>query len=266
MNSFANVRALLVDLEGTVFTEGAPLPGAVEALTRVLARGIPVRFITNTTSRPRSVLASELSACGLPVDPAWICNAPSAARALLLSRGLTRCDLMVADAIREDLDGIVGIEADDVAPQAVVVGDLGEGFTYERMNRAFTHLHAGAALIALARNRVYQRAGRLVLDLGPFVAALEYATGRQAIVAGKPAREFFLAALASTGVAPQDAVMIGDDLEGDVGAAQAAGMRGVLVRTGKFRAADLERGDITPDAVLPSLAEVDRLFDQQGVP
>lgn len=257
------LRALLVDLEGTVFTEGIPFPGVVAALTRVIARGVSIRFLTNTTSRPRAVLHAELAACGLVVEASWIWNAPRAARELLLSRGLTRCDLMVADAIHEDLEGIA---PDDTAPQAVVVGDLGEGFTYERMNRAFAHLEAGAELVALARNRVYQRAGRRILDLGPFVAGLEYASGRTAVVAGKPACAFFLAALASTGIPPEAAVMIGDDLEGDVGAAQAAGIRGALVRTGKYRASDLASSRVTPDAVLDSLADVETLLATTASP
>jgi HAD superfamily hydrolase (TIGR01458 family) len=128
------------------------------------------------------------------------------------------------------------------------------------MNRAFSCLLEGAELIALARNRMYRRDGSLVLDVGAFVAALEYATGKQAVLVGKPSPAFFHLALDSMGVDPSETAVVGDDIESDVGGAQAAGLLGVLVRTGKFRGEDLERSSVRPDAILSSLADVGDLL------
>jgi phospholysine phosphohistidine inorganic pyrophosphate phosphatase len=91
--------------------------------------------------------------------------------------------------------------------------------------------------------------------VGPFLAALEEATGRKALILGKPDPAFFRMILEDLGVPPERAAMVGDDIEIDVGGAQGVGMRGLLVRTGKFRPADLE-GSIRPDAVLGSVAEL----------
>jgi HAD superfamily hydrolase (TIGR01458 family) len=143
------------------------------------------------------------------------------------------------------------------APTAVIVGDLGEAWTYGLLQEAFDYLMSGGALIALSRDRYWLRDGRLALDAGPFVAALEYATGRVATVAGKPSPAFFAAALRSLGVTdPTRVAMVGDDLWSDVEGAQRAGLRGWLVRTGKFREETLRTSGITPHRILDSVAEL----------
>ena len=251
-------RALLLDLEGTVFQSGALIPGAVEALDEATRRGVAWRFVTNATSRPRSVILRELSAMGLDVAADRLFTSPRAARGLITARGWTRCHFLLRPALLEDFDGVESVED---GAEAVVLGDLGSGMTYERLNRAFRMLLDGAELVTLARNRYWQANDGLMLDTGPFCAALEHASGKKAILAGKPSPAFFQAALASTGAAASETAVVGDDLESDVGGAQRAGMRGVLVRTGKHRPDDLRLSPIQPDAVLASIAELSKLFD-----
>jgi HAD superfamily hydrolase (TIGR01458 family) len=255
--SAPSVRAVLFDVEGTLAVAGKPVDGAARTIETLAERGIPWSFVTNTTSRPRRVLAAELAAMGLPSDPDRIFTAPLAARAFLLERGWSRAHLLVREAVLEDLSGI---ENDDDSPEAVLLGDLGEQTTFALLNRAFRLLLSGAAFVTLARNRYYKGADGLLLDQGPFVAALEYATGKEAILVGKPAPEFFARALAPLGVPPGEALVVGDDLESDVGGAQRAGMRGALVRTGKFRAEELTRSEISPDFVLDSVADLPKLL------
>ncbi len=251
-------RALLLDLEGTVFQSGALIPGAAEALAEATRRGVAWRFVTNATSRPRSVILRELSAMGLDIEPDRLFTAPRAAQGLIAARGWTRCHFLLRPALLEDFDGLEAVEE---GAEAVVLGDLGSGMTYERLNRAFRMLLDGAELVTLARNRYWQANDGLMLDTGPFCAALEHASGKKAILAGKPSPAFFQAALASTGAAPSETAVVGDDLESDVGGAQRAGMRGVLVRTGKHRPDDLRQSPVRPDAVLASIAELPTLLD-----
>lgn len=253
----SRVRALLVDLEGTVFQDKSLIPGAVEALAAAEKRGIPHRFVTNTTTRPRSTVVRELAAMGFAVDPERIFTAPRAAHALLARRGITRCDFLFAPHLIEDFPGMA---QDADTPQAVVVGDMGDGLTYARLNRAFRHLLAGAEFVTVARNRYWRAAEGFMLDLGAVAAALEYASGRKAALAGKPSPAFFTTALESLGVPPEEAAVVGDDLESDVGGGQSAGMAGILVRTGKFRPEDAGRSDIRPDAILDSLAQLPTLL------
>ena len=226
------VRALLVDLEGTVYEAGRPVPGAAGALAVLSAGGVPYCFVTNTTSRPRSTIAAELSAMGIEARAGTIFTAPLAARRYLLDRSLRRCHLLVRPPV---LEGFAGIEHVEESPDAVVVGDLGEDFSDATMNRAFRLLLAGALLVTLARNRYYRAADGLVLDQGPFVAALEDAVGTEAKLVGKPSAAFFRPALELLGVGAPSAAIVGDDIDVDVGGGQAAGMRGILVRTDSAR-------------------------------
>jgi len=253
----SGIRAILFDLEGTLYESGRPIPGAVQTLSALDRSGIPYRFVTNTTSRPRRVLVEELSRMELPADPDRIFTAPRAAREFLLGKGWTRASLLVRPAVVEDLGGI---EADERAPQAVVYGDLGEETTFARLNTAFRHLLEGAELVTLARNRYYRGQDGLRLDQGPFTAALEYASGKTAMLVGKPSPEFFAGALASLGVPAAEAAVVGDDLEADVAGGQRVGMRGILVRTGKFREDDLARSRVRPDAVIGSVADLPDLI------
>jgi phospholysine phosphohistidine inorganic pyrophosphate phosphatase len=255
--ALSGVRALLVDLEGTLYEAGRPVPGAAEALAALSARGMPHCFVTNTTSRPRSKIAAELSAMGIGARADGIFTAPLAARRYLLDRCLHRCHLMVRPEVMEDLTGIEHVEE---SPDAVVVGDIGEGFSYARMNRAFRLLLDGAPLVTLARNRYYRASNRLVLDQGPFVAALEQAAGTEATLVGKPSAEFFRPALKLLGVSARSTAIVGDDIDVDIGGAMALGMRGILVRTGKFRREDLLHSPVEPDAIVDSFADLPRLL------
>jgi len=140
---------------------------------------------------------------------------------------------------------------------ALVLGDLGKGWDFPTLNRAFRLLMADPSppLIALGMTRYWRAPDGLRLDVAPFVKALEHAAGVEAVVLGKPAPGFFGEALALVGAGAGNVLMIGDDIVTDVGGAQQAGMAGMLVRTGKYRPADLA-GDIRPDAVLDSIADL----------
>lgn len=147
-----------------------------------------------------------------------------------------------------------------------MIGDAGKGFTYQSLNNAFRVLVGGAPFLALARNRSFRDAdGELSLDAGAFVAALEYATGRKAIVLGKPSRDFFHAAVESLGCVEQEAVMVGDDAEFDVAAAIKAGLSGILVRTGKYQTGVEREFAPHPTAVVDDLAAaVDWILEHGG--
>jgi HAD superfamily hydrolase (TIGR01458 family) len=153
-----------------------------------------------------------------------------------------------------------GLTFDDERPQAVVVGDLAERWTFERLNRAFLHVLHGAELVALQKNRYWSTSSGLALDAGPFVAALEYATSRSATVIGKPSREFFETAARSMGLELAEVAMVGDDAVADVAGAQAAGAIGILVRTGKHAADAQARTSVRPDATIDSIADLPALL------
>lgn len=252
------LRAVLIDLAGVLHVGDVALPGAREALERLRASGLALRFLTNTTRRTRQRLTADLLRLGFEIAPEEVVTATSAARDFLLRHGL-HPHVLVHTGIAEEFADLASDE-----PDSVLLGDAAEGFSYPALDRCFRVLMDDPArpLIAMARNRYFRQPDGLHLDMGAFVAALEYACGRPAIVTGKPAPEFFLGALASiiesasvgaaspaTGSAPGSglkpllpgtvpAVMIGDDLEADIAGAMALGIAGILVRTGKFQPED----------------------------
>jgi HAD superfamily hydrolase (TIGR01458 family) len=250
----ARWSGLLIDIDGVLHVGPEPIAGAREALELLRGRGIPFALVTNTTSRSRRRIAQRLVGMGFAVDEADILTPAKLALDLCRDRGYERVAVHVAPALHEDLSRLGDSAEEDV--QAVIVGDLGDEFTYARMNAIFRQLHGGAQLIALQRNRVWESEHGLVLDAGPFVVALEYATGREAVVTGKPSAEFFAVALDQLGVEPAAAAMIGDDLEADVGGALDAGLEGILVRTGKFRPEVLQTADIKPTLIWDSIARL----------
>ena len=135
------------------------------------------------------------------------------------------------------------------------VGDAADVFNYRTLNEAFRILIDGGELIAMGHNRFFRDQDGLSLDMGPFVEALRFASGVEPTIIGKPSASFFQQALDDMGITASRAVMIGDDLENDVGGAQANGIRGILVRTGKYRPADESHKTIRPHLVVDNIAD-----------
>jgi HAD superfamily hydrolase (TIGR01458 family) len=257
-------HALLLDLDGTLYTDAGAIAGAVETVAELRRRGRSVRFVTNTTRRSRRGLADRLRGYGFQVRADEIFTSVMAGVHLLHRRGITGIAPFVAQSTLEDFSEfeLVGGTAPGpvgrATPAAVVVGDLGDRWTPALLNEAFRLVLDGALLVALQKDRYWLGPTGLELDAGPYVSAIEYATGQEAVICGKPNAQFYLAALANMPGPPPGphAAMIGDDLWADVAGAQRAGLQGWLVRTGKFRQGVLEASGIKPDRMLNSVADV----------
>jgi HAD superfamily hydrolase (TIGR01458 family) len=258
-----SVRAVLVDIDGVLTVSWRPLPGAVEALREIREAGLAVLLVTNTTSRTRASIAETLADAGFPVSAEDILTAPAATAAYLAEHcPNARCALLNSGDIEEDLDGVTVVDAADTGavPDVVLVGGAGPEFGYAALDRAFGHLQRGARLVAMHRNLYWRTDEGLRLDSGAFLAGLEQAARVEAEITGKPARAFFEAALARVGAGAGEAVMVGDDVESDVLAAQRAGVTGVLVRTGKFQPEALRAAEGRPDHVIDSFADLPALL------
>ncbi|HJV25233.1 MAG TPA: TIGR01458 family HAD-type hydrolase [Aromatoleum sp.] len=253
-------RALLIDLAGVLHVGDHPVVGSVAALAKLRGAGLPLRFLTNTTRTPRRRLVARLRDMGFAIEADELHTAPHAAQQLVARR-----DLKPLYLIHPDLTEEIGPSAEN--PDSVVMGDMGPFLDYACLNAAFRLLMEGKPFIAMARNRYFMEEDGLSLDMGAFVTGLEFSSGVQAEIAGKPAPAFFHTALAEMGVAPADAVVIGDDLHDDVGAALAAGIPAILVRTGKFRSGDDADPAIRPTLVADDFADaVARLLALPAAP
>jgi HAD superfamily hydrolase (TIGR01458 family) len=251
--------AVLIDIDGVLYVGDEPIAGAIAALAELRELSAGLRLVTNTTSRARREIIEHLDELGFEVEAHEVLTPAALAVQHCRARGHRSVKLLVGEALREDLADLAEASGGR-AVDAVVLGDLGDGFTAHVLNEAFRLLMDGAELVALQHNRYWRSADGLVLDVGAYSAALEYAAHSEAFVVGKPARSFFAAALADLSAEPQNAVMIGDDIEADVGGAIAAGLRGILVRTGKYRVETLEASGVTPSEIVDSLADLPALL------
>jgi len=252
------LKALLIDLDGVIYQATQPVPGAVKTLHWLDSQSIPYLFVTNTTSRPRDAIVARLVTMGIKVDAAQILTPVIAVAHWIRQQGAEPLALFIPHETRKDLLEFQRVEEEaESGAGTVIVGDLAEEWSFEVMNRAFRLLQSNpeCQLVALGMTRYWRTAAGLQLDVGPFVKALEFASGRPAKVFGKPAEDFFSQALDMLGVHPQETIMIGDDIRGDVGGAQAVGLKAALVKTGKYQKSDLS-GDIVPDVVLESFASL----------
>ena len=255
-----NADGLLLDIDGVLAVSWEPIAGAVDTLSWVRQQAIPFKLITNTTTHTRGALATTLRDAGFAVEPADIVTAVAATAEYLRTHHVDARVFLLSDGdASADLVGVTLVGTDERA-DVVVIGGACDDFSYGALNHIFGLLNDGAALIGMHRNLYWRTAGGLQLDGGAYIAALEEATGTRATICGKPAPAYFHAALEMLGVPADHAAMVGDDVANDVLGAQAIGMTGVLVRTGKFRPADLERTDGTPDHVIDSIADLPELL------
>jgi HAD superfamily hydrolase (TIGR01458 family) len=250
------MAAILLDVDGVFHVSGRPIDGVADAVTRMRIEGHRIRFVTNNTTRSRADLAEDLRAIGVDLEDEELETTPrAAARALAGKRVLA----LTMAAIRPELEGVqlVGEEA-----EAVLLGGADETeetnrvFSYMNLARAFAELEMGADLYCLHKNQWWQTSRGPLLDSGAFVAGLEYAAGVEATILGKPSPAFFGAALDALDADAERTWMVGDDLEADVAGAKRCGLKAILVRTGKFREAELRNALIKPDAVVDSLSDV----------
>ncbi len=251
------MAAILLDIDGVLHVSGDPVPGGGDAVRALRADGHHLRFVTNNTTRACEQLAADLRGIGVEVEAREITTTPVAAARLLAGK---RVLALTMAAVKPDLaDSVELVERD---AEVVLVGGADETeesasvFAYDELNRAFAELDAGARLVCLHRNRWWQTSRGPLLDAGAFVAGLEYAAGVEAEVVGKPSPAYFEAALAELGAEAAETVMVGDDIEADIGGGRAAGLGTVLVRTGKFREETLAAAAAKPDAIVDSIADV----------
>jgi HAD superfamily hydrolase (TIGR01458 family) len=249
------VKGILIDLDGVMYTGDKVIPGAPDAIRYLREKGYRIRYLSNTTRKNRKTIENHLSQFGFSINAGEIFTPVAAAVAYLSKSGQVSCHFLITGDVSSEFEE-AGFYNRDHDVDFVVIGDAGDNFSYKAMTRAFRLIRDGAGIIALEKDRYWMGNDGLMLSAGPFVKALEYATGKTAVVMGKPSPHYFHMALASIGVEPGESVMIGDDVSSDTGGAMNAGMHGILVKTGKYDADTLMPAEPKPDLVINSIASI----------
>lgn len=261
------MQAILFDLDGVLYEGGDPIPGAAETVRWFQKKNIPHLFVTNTSSKPRSQLVSKLANFDIHTSEDCFLTPPAAATQWLSHHVKHAISVFVSEPTKIEFAAFDITDDINATVDAVVIGDLANRWDFTTMNRAFQMLmnNPDAHLIALGMTRYWKTESGLQLDAGPFVAALEYASGRTPLVMGKPAKKFYQAALAQLATSANTTVMIGDDIVGDINAANKRGFHTIQVRTGKFTKADLTLG-IKPDMILDSIKDLPDYWQSISLP
>lgn len=257
MLNFNAIKAVLFDLDGVLYIGQQPINGAIEAVARIRQAGIAVRFVTNTSTLSLTALQQKISGLGFNVVPEEIMSAPQATIQYLKKQPNPVCKLLLADDVKKDF---ACFDQSETAANYVVIGDIGDRWSYELLNEVFHCLVNGAQLIAIHKNRFWQTETGLQMDIGAFVTGLEYASNTKAMLMGKPSQHFFNMAIDALRLKPHEVVMVGDDIDADVGGAQDAGLHGVLVKTGKYRETYTRLSAVEPDATIPSVYDLPALL------
>jgi HAD superfamily hydrolase (TIGR01458 family) len=253
MKSLSSIKGMLFDLDGVLYIGSNAIEGAVDAVARIRASGLKCRFVTNTSTLSLASLQQKLEAMGFSIPANEIISAPQATLLYLKKQNDPVCRLLMAEDVKRDFNQF---QQSDTAVEYIVIGDIGDAWSYQLLNEVFNCLMQGAKLIAIHKNRFWQTEHGLQLDIGGFIDGLEYASGVKAMIIGKPSPDFFQIALDDMGLDPCATAIIGDDIDADVGGGQLAGLKGILVRTGKYRRSYAEASAVRPDLTADSVKDL----------
>jgi HAD superfamily hydrolase (TIGR01458 family) len=257
MNTLSSIKGMLFDLDGVLYIDSKAIEGAIVAVEKIRASGILCRFITNTSTLSLASLQQKINALGFSISANEIISAPQATVLYLNRQHKPNCLLLLAEDVKKDFKDFNQL---DIAPDYIVVGDIGNLWSYSLLNQAFNHLMNGAKLIAIHKNRYWQTEHGLQMDIGGFVDALEYASGVKAMIIGKPSPDFFQIALDDMRLKSSEVAIIGDDIDADIGGGQLVGLKGLLVKTGKYRQNYVAASAVKPDLIISSIKDLPELL------
>jgi HAD superfamily hydrolase (TIGR01458 family) len=250
------IKTILLDIYGTLYVEGQWLPGAIDTISWLAKNKIDFRFITNTTLKNRQMLHAIFQKSGLDIPRESFFIPVCAAHAWFKQQGIKEDVLaLVHSSQYDELTGLTLAKSGQT--NYVLVGDMGDEWNINIMNEALHALLGGAKLLALQNNPYWLASGGYKLDNGAFVALLEYgAAAKCEMLFGKPNKVFFEMALSAASVMPSEAIMVGDDIESDILGAHSCQIRGLLIKTGKFRPEDINKLDSCGASILGSIKDL----------
>ena len=257
MSDLSALKGILFDLDGVLYTGSIAIEGAISAIEKIRASHIACRFVTNTSTLSLTSLQQKINRLGFSIPENEIISAPQATVLYLQGLKNPTCHLLMAEDVKQDFKAF---KQSATSADYIVIGDIGNAWSYALLNQVFNELMQGAKLIAIHKNKFWQTEHGLQMDIGGFVDALEYASGVKAMIIGKPSPDFFQIALDNMGLKSSEVAMIGDDIDVDVGGSQQIGLKGILVKTGKYRQNYAEASAIKPNFLIDSITDLPKLL------
>ena len=245
----------LFDLNGVFYEDENIISGANETIDWLKKNSIPYKFISNNSTLSRKLFVEKLKKIGLKINISDVITSNYAGVLTIKKMGLKNCKLIMTEEAKLDYKKF---QLQNKKIDAIVIGDIGEKWSFSLMNELMNDIISGAEIIALHKGKYYQSQGKLKIDCGAFVAGLEYSTSKKAISIGKPKKSFF--DLAAFDLGTNKICLVGDDLHNDIEGGQKMGYKTILVKTGKYRQNIFDKSKIKPDFCIPSIKELIKLF------
>ena len=238
MTKVTNVKGLLIDLEGVLYSDNKLIPGSIDVIKKLRKHNLKLRFLTNTTTTPRNLIFNKLQDFGFNIQEEEIFTPIIATKNYLRDNKVKKIALVTNIEIIEEFNDY---EITQKNPDVVIMGDIYKDFKWEILDRIFKLVYIeNSALIALHQNKYCIRDNKISLDLGPFVKAIEYSSGKKSILMGKPEKNFFDLAVKDLDIIKDNILMIGDDITSDIEGSINANLKAIQVKTGKFQEKDLK--------------------------
>ncbi|MBM3127476.1 MAG: HAD-IIA family hydrolase [Chloroflexi bacterium] len=258
-----SIRGFIFDLDGTVYLSERALPGAVETIATIRARGLECVFISNKPLEPASAYAAKLTRLGIPATPNDVITSVRVLIAYLRDHAPDARIFVIGEPPLWDEMRRAGLRlTDDPAQIEYVVAAFDRTFDYRKLNIAFQAIKFhGAHFIATNADKSCPVDGGEIPDCAGVIAALEATTGRKVeFVAGKPSPLIIQTGVAQMGVRVEECLIVGDRLETDIAMGRAAGARTALVLTGVTRREHLAHAAVQPDYVLENIGEIRKVI------
>ena len=238
MNKIPKIKALLIDLEGVLYSDNELIPGSINVIKEFRKNNLKLRFLTNTTTIPRKLIFNKLQDLGFDIEEEEIFTPITATKNYLNDNRIKKIALFTSIEIIEEFNEY---EITQKNPEVVIMGDIYKNFKWEILDSIFKLVYLeNSALVALHQNKYCMRDGKISLDLGPFVKAVEYSSGKKSILMGKPEKNFFDLAVKDLDIIKDNILMIGDDITSDIEGSINANLNAIQVKTGKFQEKDLK--------------------------
>lgn len=255
-----SIKGILADIDGTLYFKGVPIPGAIETLLKLRGIGLKFLFFTNTDSKSPKTVLEILKQYGFAIDEKEIFTPIIALKDFLSKYPDKKSFFLTTIEVEKEFQGFPELRGSEI-PDFVIVGDFHDNWDVHRLNQAFKFVLKGAKLLGTQGNWYYlDRKGEPVLDTGSFVHMIAKAAKVEPVIFGKPSKEYFIQALKKLKLESDEVFVVGDDIESDIQGAINAGIKGILVRTGKGQFFESDKSQINPFKIIDSFSSLMDFF------
>lgn len=259
LNHFPNIKGLIIDMDGVLWRDTEPLGDLPAIMEKIKQLNLKMILATNNATRTVEEYHQKLAHFGVVLEDWQIINSAQAAGIFLREKYKNRINVYVVGqpSLKNTLNAFgLSIVNEDETDVQVVVASLDYQLNYEKLKHASLLVQSGSEFIGTNPDATFPTPEGLNPGSGTIIGALEIATGKKAIMMGKPEPLLYKMALNRLQLSPQETLAIGDRLETDIKGADAAGIHSALVLTGVSTRAQAKKFKPLPEIIAHDLTEL----------